>query len=113
MITISEIQAGSLQTNRKRQDFRVLVEKAVKNWRNQMESKGIQLSVNMPDAPLFISAEKSQLGWAVESLLSNAHNYTPANGGSNGHGAGRTEKRPAGSKGQRYWHCGRRSGAVI
>lgn len=80
LITISEIQAGSLQTNRKRQDFRVLVEKAVKNWRNQMESKGIQLSVNMPDAPLFISAEKSQLGWAVESLLSNAHNYTPANG---------------------------------
>ena len=80
LINISEIQAGTLQVDFKQIDFVELVETAIGNWQNRFESKGINFSVTLPNSPIMISADSTQLAWAVEGLLSNAHNYTPASG---------------------------------
>lgn len=80
LINISEIQAGTIQVDLKQIDFVELVQIATENWRNRFETKGIKFTVNLPSTAVTISADSTQLSWAVEGLLSNAHNYTPASG---------------------------------
>ena len=80
LINISEIQAGTIQINLEELDIVKLVRNATENWQDRFSDKGIQFKVNLPHNPLIISADKTQLQWAVESLLSNAHNYTSAGG---------------------------------
>lgn len=80
LINISEIQAGTIQVNLEEVDFVALVKNAGENWQERFQNKDITFIVTLPDAPLPVIADKTQLEWAVESLLSNAHTYTPANG---------------------------------
>ena len=80
LINISEIQAGTIQVNLEELDFVQLVRNAAENWQERFENKDITFIVTLPEAPLAVTADKTQLEWALESLLSNAHNYTPANG---------------------------------
>lgn len=80
LINISELQAGTSQVNLEPLDFVEVVQHAVENWKDRFENKSVTLNVDLPDSPLLISADQTQLEWAVESLLSNAHNYTPSGG---------------------------------
>jgi signal transduction histidine kinase len=80
LINISEIQAGTIQVNLENVDIVELVRAATDNWENRFAAKDIDLVVGLFDSPLFISGDKTQLEWAIESLLSNAHNYTGAGG---------------------------------
>ncbi|MFO7681450.1 MAG: ATP-binding protein [Chloroflexota bacterium] len=80
LINISEIQAGTIHINLQPQDFVGLVQQAITNWQHRIESKGLHLNVHLPAEPLLVLADTVQLGWAVESLLSNAHNYTMSGG---------------------------------
>lgn len=80
LINISEIQAGTLYVNLQLQDFVALVQQAVDRWQHRIESKGLHLNVHLPAAPLLVLSDTIQLGWAIESLLSNAHNYTMSGG---------------------------------
>ncbi len=80
LINISEIQAGTIRINLEQLDFVELVHRASENWDDRFKNKNITFTVKLPDSPLMISADHTQLEWAVESLLSNAHNYTPSGG---------------------------------
>jgi signal transduction histidine kinase len=80
LINISEIQAGTIQVNLEQLDFVALVQHAVEFWGERFAAKDITLNVDLSDSPLMISADQTQLQWAVESLLSNAYSYTPSGG---------------------------------
>jgi signal transduction histidine kinase len=80
LINISEIQAGTIQVNLEQLDFVALVQHAVEFWKERFTAKDIKLNVDLSDSPLMISADQTQLEWAVESLLSNAYIYTPSGG---------------------------------
>jgi PAS domain S-box-containing protein len=80
LINISEIQAGTVQVDLTELDFVALVRNAADNWQDRFSDKDIEFTVNLPNTELLISADQTQLEWAVESLLSNAHNYTSAGG---------------------------------
>ncbi len=80
LINISEIEAGITETDFEPVDFVDLVQTSSEFWQDRFQAKDIEFSVNLPDTPHMVLANTTQLGWAIESLLSNAHNYT-ANGG--------------------------------
>ena len=76
LINISEIQAGTFNLERERIDFTNVVRTVTENWRDRMASKELSFDMQLPSEPLWIFADSNQLGWAIEVLLSNAHNYT-------------------------------------
>ncbi len=76
LINISELQAGTFNLNMKRLDFVALVQEVVDKWRERFEGKALTVDVQLLDSPVWIQADPDQLKWAVEVLLSNAHNYT-------------------------------------
>jgi signal transduction histidine kinase/HAMP domain-containing protein len=80
LIHISEIQAGTIKLDRQKVPLTNLAQQAVENWRTRLESKGITLTLQLdaPDACVLI--DPTHMGWAIESLLSNAHNYTEGGG---------------------------------
>ncbi|PID87282.1 MAG: hypothetical protein CSB13_00230 [Chloroflexi bacterium] len=80
LINISEIEAGLTEADFEPIDFAELVHTSSEYWQDRFQAKEINFSVHLPDTPLIVLADTTQLGWAVGSLFSNAHNYT-ANGG--------------------------------
>ncbi|MCA9875929.1 MAG: HAMP domain-containing protein [Anaerolineales bacterium] len=80
LIHISEIQAGTVKLDRRQIQFSEVVQAAVDNWHGRFEAKRIDLHLQLPDESPSITADQAQIGWVIESLLSNAHNYTPSGG---------------------------------
>lgn len=82
MINISEIQAGTLSLRKETLSFANLVRLVTDNWRPQIESKGLTLIVQIPaeDTAMTtaVHGDAARLQWALNNLLSNAHNYTEA-----------------------------------
>ncbi|HEX6385193.1 MAG TPA: HAMP domain-containing sensor histidine kinase, partial [Anaerolineae bacterium] len=80
LINLSEIQAGTIHMDKERLDFLELVRRVARNWRERLEQKGISFNVELPEGSLWINADTEHLSWAIDNLLSNALNYTPAKG---------------------------------
>ena len=80
LIHISEIQAGTIKMDRRQTRFADLVQAAAENWHGRFEAKRIALRLQLPETSPCISVDPTQMGWAIESLLSNAHNYTQSGG---------------------------------
>ncbi len=80
LLNISELQAGTLNKNFERVDLCEVVRNTAENWRERLEDKSITYSLVIPTDPLWVTADKNHLGWALENLLRNAHNYTLAGG---------------------------------
>jgi signal transduction histidine kinase len=78
LINISQMQAGSLKVERLL--LRPLVEHVVARWREPMQIKELALELKLPAGDLPVEGDEHYLEWAVENLVSNAHNYTLAGG---------------------------------
>jgi signal transduction histidine kinase len=57
-----------------------LVEKVAESWRERLETKRLSLDVRLGKQEGWVTGDPKRLAWAVENLLSNAHNYTLAGG---------------------------------
>lgn len=80
LISISELQAGTLHLNRVEVELTQLVLSVVDQWRQRMAEKKLTLSVRQPDENLIVQADMVHLSWAIDNLMSNAYNYTPSDG---------------------------------
>jgi signal transduction histidine kinase len=80
LIHISEIQAGTISLDMKQEELAQVIGKAAESWQEPLESKGLSLVMQLPPEPLRVLADFDRLSWAIENLLSNAHNYTDAGG---------------------------------
>jgi len=80
LIHISEIQAGTVKLDKRCIHFSELVEAAAENWHGRFEAKRVAFQLDLPENNACVSVDPVQMGWAIESLLSNAHNYTPSGG---------------------------------
>ncbi len=78
MISISEIQAGTLNLKRENFSFTALVHQITNRWQPPMAQKGIHFSVEQPAHELTIHGDSDRLQWAIDNLIENALNYTPA-----------------------------------
>jgi two-component system sensor histidine kinase ResE len=61
-------------------DFVELVRTVTEAWRPQMAKKEISLEVQLPLTELHVYGDADRLKWALDNLLSNAHNYTAVGG---------------------------------
>jgi two-component system sensor histidine kinase ResE len=80
MISISEIQAGTLSLRKGDVEFVELVRGVTERWRPQMAKKDITLDVQLPATELHVYGDADRLKWAIDNLLSNAYNYTAEGG---------------------------------
>ncbi|MBI1879191.1 MAG: HAMP domain-containing protein, partial [Chloroflexi bacterium] len=80
MIDISEIQTGTLKLNKQNLNFSELAKTVAEKWRERIAAKGLSFQVELPEVELFVFGDPNRLSWALDNLLSNAHNYTIAGG---------------------------------
>jgi signal transduction histidine kinase len=76
LIDISQVQVGNLGLEKDRLRFSELVGEVVEKWREPLETKGLALRVRSSGGSLWVQGDRERLIWAVDNLLSNAHNYT-------------------------------------
>lgn len=80
MISISEIQAGTLNLKQTEFSFTTFIQELVNEWRPEIEAKEIFFAVQLPDGPVQVLADAERLRWAIGNLLENALTYTAEKG---------------------------------
>jgi signal transduction histidine kinase len=80
LIDLSQIEAGTFGLVVTPVSLTRLVAEATARWHKQMADKGLSLVEKLPDDALEIRGDEARLRWALDNLLSNAYNYTPAGG---------------------------------
>ncbi len=76
LLDISRIETGRIKLNVESVDLREIVQEVVDSLREQIEGKGLQLIVDLPDRIEEIMGDRSRLIQIVTNLLSNAYKYT-------------------------------------
>jgi PAS domain S-box-containing protein len=77
---VARINAGKVQLRKERVELAVVVQNAVEATRSFVESRKHQLSVSLPQAPIYLEADPSRLQQVLANLLSNAARYTGEGG---------------------------------
>ena len=80
LLDISRFRYGKLQLKREDLDLRVPVQHAVETFQNDFQAKQLKIEVELPDGPLFASADETRIAQILINLLSNSMKFTPAGG---------------------------------
>ena len=80
VLDISKIEADRYELSREEFDARDVVDICAKLLRQRAGDGQINLDVDLPDAPLTVSADRKALRQILLNLLSNAIKFTPAGG---------------------------------
>jgi signal transduction histidine kinase len=80
LIDITSIQEGSLKLKKQRESLKDIVLHQTNEWREKMESKGLEFQVELGDDSLWAMIDRTRLDWAIENILRNAHHYTTKDG---------------------------------
>ena len=80
LISISEIQAGTLRLTKLNVEFSELIEQVVEVWVPKFNSKNISFKVQIDEPSSLINIDVSHLSWAIDNLVENALHYTLENG---------------------------------
>ena len=80
MLDMAKIEAGRLELNHERVDVNGTVEDCVRMLRDRAENNGLELTLSLPQEPLFLIADKRAVKQILLNLLTNAIKFTPAGG---------------------------------
>src|SRR5204862_2933124 len=80
LLDVSRISTGKLQLRRTSIELQPVVAQAVEAVRPHIESRGHDLAVSLPTAPIVLDADPSRLAQLLTNLLDNAAKYTPEGG---------------------------------
>jgi PAS domain S-box-containing protein len=76
LLDVSRISRGRIELRKARLDVCEIVGTLVRDSRGQCESKGIELSMALPDHPVYIDADPARFAQVVNNLLHNACKFT-------------------------------------
>lgn len=77
---VSRIASGHLHLQRERIDLRDVVRCTIETLEWEIEEHGHRLSVELPDVPVWLQADRRRLEQVFVNLLANASRYTDAGG---------------------------------
>jgi PAS domain S-box-containing protein len=80
MLDMAKIEAGRLELNYERVDVSGTVEDSVRMLRDRAENNGLELTLSLPEEPLFLIADRRAVKQVLLNLLTNAIKFTPAGG---------------------------------
>jgi two-component system CheB/CheR fusion protein len=80
LLDVSRIAAGKMAIEVRRVDLSAVVRAAAETIRESAETKGLRLSIQVPDTSPVVRGDRSRLQQAVWNLLSNAVKFTPSGG---------------------------------
>jgi PAS domain S-box-containing protein len=80
LLDVSRMEAGKIHLDCAPVDVVGLARGVADTLRPQIESKRQRLVLDLPNAPIVISADQNRLVQVLTNLLSNAHKYTPSGG---------------------------------
>ena len=78
LLDITRISRDKISLQRKREDFNVIVNKAVDDYLGQFSEKGVGLAVKLCNEDLYVNADEVRLIQVVGNLLHNALKFTKA-----------------------------------
>jgi CheY-like chemotaxis protein len=80
LLDISRFRYGKLQLERTKLDLRGPVRHAVETFQSDFPAKQLKVKIELPERPLFASADETRIAQVLINLLSNAIKFTPSNG---------------------------------
>src|SRR5688572_21511023 len=80
LLDVSRISRGQIRLRRERLDLVPLVADAAEDFRSLLEDAGLQFSVELPGAPVWVNGDPTRLAQIVANLLRNATKFTDPGG---------------------------------
>lgn len=80
LLDVARIDQGKIVLRADRMNLADAVALAVELSRPQIDAQGHALTVDMPEAPVWLHADQARIAQVVSNLLSNAAKYTPSGG---------------------------------
>jgi len=76
VLDLSQLEAGQLPLTRQRTDLRELVQEVAGMVQGLADARGLELQIDMPDAPLPFLMDRTRIRQVLLNLLTNAMRYT-------------------------------------
>jgi signal transduction histidine kinase len=80
LLDLSRISRGKIQLRRERVQLQDTIDVALETSRPHLQAAGHQVTVTVPDRPLYVAGDATRLAQVVSNLLNNAAKYTPVEG---------------------------------
>jgi PAS domain S-box-containing protein len=80
LLDVSRIARGQVLLKKERCDLTVIVRQTVEDYRALLESGSLELILELPDQPVWITGDSTRLAQSVSNLLHNATKFTPPGG---------------------------------
>ena len=80
LLDVSRISKGKLMLRRERTSLATLLRNAIETSRPLLDASRHELSMVLPDSPLYVDADVTRLSQVFANLLNNAAKYTPPGG---------------------------------
>ncbi len=76
LLDVSRITRGKMELRRSRVDLAVIVQSAIESTNSLMVDAGHELTVKLPESPVYLDADGTRLAQILSNLLNNAGKYT-------------------------------------
>jgi two-component system CheB/CheR fusion protein len=80
LLDIARFNTGRIQLRREVVALNDLVSQSVENLRPRFQSRGVELTVSLPDGDVYVDADAARIVQVVDNLLDNAAKYTDPGG---------------------------------
>jgi CheY-like chemotaxis protein/two-component sensor histidine kinase len=80
LLDVSRIMRGKVELRKERVELATVVARAIETVRPSIDCENHQLTVSLPDEPVWLEADLVRLAQVLANLLSNAVKYTEAGG---------------------------------
>jgi PAS domain S-box-containing protein len=80
LLDVSRVARGRIQLRKERCDLPRLLRQTAEDYRSTLEASGLELRLDVPDEPLWVSGDPTRLSQAVSNVLHNANKFTDAGG---------------------------------